>query len=103
MMTVVSIALSQVSSVGRGSAWDDLITSYNPTDPEGPTLAGVSRCRRPVMEGNIVCLLKGALRNTIIRLHRNQLAVIRIAVGQEASGLGVWGLAPIELFNTIVN
>ena len=72
--------LGQVSSVKRDDRQSITITSKNTARYLGHKMEWTLQASaKSIQEGDIVCLLQGALKPTIIRLHRGHFAIIVIA------------------------
>ena len=73
--------LGQVSSVRRDHRQNVDITSRNAAWGLGGTIKwSLQATAKPIQEGDIICLLQGASKPTIIRLHKDYFTVIVIAI-----------------------
>ncbi|KAK4155069.1 heterokaryon incompatibility protein-domain-containing protein [Chaetomidium leptoderma] len=81
--------LGKVSSVERDATWEDrqdvvitwqLESSYRYAKDERSDVWNLQTGAKSVHVGDVICLLQGALRPTIIRLHDGDWVIIKVAV-----------------------
>lgn len=105
--------LGQISSIETNAAWDDrqnIVISKFTSKHLGQKEDWNGRwtlqtAAKPIRKGDIICLLQGALKPTIIRLHANYFTIIAIAVNpiNDKNGWGRKDNDWSEIFQSITD